>query len=155
MEPSNLTMLIEITRTARDAAAAQRARCQLQTDQARAQLETLRGYALDYGRRAQATMSSGCDVAAQNNLRAFNGRLTAAIEVQTLDVARRAHTLAIADEELAQQQRRLTSIETLLARQTDAARQKQARREQKSTDELASGASADRAHDRTLNATNW
>jgi len=148
-------MLIEITRTARDAAAAQRARCQLQTDQARAQLETLRGYALDYGRRAQSTMSSGCDVAAQNNLRAFNGRLAAAIDAQALEVARRAHALATADDELAQLQRRVKSLETLLARRTDAARKKQARQEQKTTDEFASGASADRTHDRALNATKW
>src|SRR5258706_6713861 len=120
MELSNLAMLIEITRTARDAAATQRARSQVQTDQARTQLETLRGYALEYGRRAQLTMSSGCDVAAQSNLRAFNGRLAAAIEAQTHEVARRAQALAMADEELAQQQRRVKKIVKLLAGQNHA-----------------------------------
>lgn len=152
MELTNLTMLIELARTARDGAVSRRAQLQMQLAQARAQLEVLRGYMRDYERRAQATLSGGCDMAAQNNLRLFCSRLAQATEAQQLEVRRREQALAAGDAELIQLQRRLRSLEALQTRQRQAARRGEQRREQKASDELARGALA---AERPLAATGW
>jgi flagellar FliJ protein len=152
MELTNLTMLIELARAARDAAATRRTQLQMQREQARAQLDVLRGYMRDYERRAQATLSGGCDMAAQNNLRLFCGKLAQAIDAQQLEVRRREQALAAGDAELLQLQRRLKSLEALQNRQRQAAHRGERRREQKASDELARGALA---AERPLAATGW
>lgn len=137
MDIRNLRKLIELAATARDAAAQRRAQAHGQVAQAQAQLDTLAGYARDYERRAQATLAAGCDIAVQNNLRAFIAKLKHAAEQQTAEVARRKQALAAADAELLQMQRKLKSLEALAERRLDSERQRLARREQKTMDELA------------------
>jgi len=137
MDTANLAMLIELAVTSRDAAAARRAQAAASLAQARSQLDVLRGYARDYERRAQTTLTQGVDMAAQNNLRAFTAKLQQAIEAQQLEVERRAAALAAADEALQQAQRRLKSLQALEHRRLADARQTLARREQKTQDELA------------------
>jgi flagellar FliJ protein len=137
MEPNNLRMLIELAVTARDAAATQRARAQRQVDLARAQLDTLKGYATDYERRSFDTLTAGSDIAVQNNLRAFVAKLGRAIDQQAQEVTRRAQALAGADVELAFTERKLKSLEVLRSRRVDAARRLADQREQKSVDEIA------------------
>jgi flagellar FliJ protein len=137
MDTANLAMLIELAVTSRDAAAARRAQAAASLAQARSQLDVLRGYARDYERRAQTTLTQGVDMAAQNNLRAFTAKLQQAIEAQQLEVERRAAALAAADEALQQAQRRLKSLQALEHRRLADARLKLARREQKTQDELA------------------
>lgn len=153
MELNNLTMLAELARTSRDAAAAQRARLHTHLEQARTQLAVLRGYASDYDRRGETTLREGCDIAAQTNLRVFSARLHQAIEAQQLEVRRREQALAAADEEFLQHQRRLKSLETLAVRKREAARSVAARREQKTTDEVASTATG--GAERPLAAARW
>jgi flagellar export protein FliJ len=136
MDSANLNMLIELARAAADAAAARHAQCRESCAQARRQLEVLRGYARDYDRRAQATLSEGVDVAAQNNLRAFVAKLARAIELQSAEVARREQQVAAAAAELAQMNSRVMSLEKLAERRERQVRQKQARREQRTLDEL-------------------
>jgi len=142
MDNHSLRMLIELAVTSRDAAAARRAQAQMQLAQAADQLELLRGYGRDYDRRAQSTLSAGCDIAAQDNLRAFCARLRRAAEQQAGEVARRELALARAEAELAQAQRRLLSLERLAERRRAEQHAVQARREQKSTDEIARGLAA-------------
>lgn len=137
MDNHNLRMLIELAVTSRDAAAARRAQTQAQLAQAVDQLELLKGYGRDYDRRAQSTLAAGCDIAAQDNLRAFCARLRRAIEQQAGEVSRREQALARADAELAQAQRRLLSLQTLAERKLAGERAAHARSEQKLTDELA------------------
>ncbi len=137
MDTRNLRMLIELAVTARDAAAVRRAQAQTQLTQAQAQLDTLHGYVREYDRKAQTTLSGGCDIAVQSNLRAFAAKLKRAVEAQNTEVARRAQVLAAAEDELSQMQRKLKSLEALAARQEDAQRLVAARREQKSMDEMA------------------
>lgn len=137
METHNLRMLIELATTARDAAAVRRAQAQTQVAQARAQLETLNGYARDYERRGQQTLSGGCDIAVQSNLRAFAAKLKRAVEQQGGELARREQVLAAAEAELTQMQRRLMSLAALAERKAESQRQIAARREQKTTDEMA------------------
>jgi flagellar biosynthesis chaperone FliJ len=113
-------MLIEMARTARDAAATRSAQARVQVEQARQQLELLRGYARDYDRRSMATLSQGVDPAAQDNLRAFVAKLSRA-----------------ADADLQQMRVRLASLEKLAERQQQDAQAKERRLEQRSLDEMA------------------
>jgi flagellar FliJ protein len=138
MDSANLNMLIELARTARDAAATRCAQARVQVEQARQQLELLRGYAREYDRRSMATLSQGVDLAAQNNLRAFVGKLTRAVEIQQAEVTRREASLAAADSEMLQMRTRLGSLEKLAARQEQSALSKERRQEQRSLDEMAS-----------------
>lgn len=139
MDSANLNMLIEMAKTARDAAAARCAQARVEVEQARQQLELLRGYAREYDRRSIATLSQGgIDLAAQNNLRSFVAKLTRAVEIQQNEVAQREAVLASADGELTQMRMRLGSLEKLAARQELSVQNKARRREQLATDEMAS-----------------
>lgn len=137
MDTANLTMLIDMARSARDAAAARHSEVRQALQQARAQADTLRGYAREYERRAQNTLSAGIDLAAQNNQRAFLAKLARAVETQDAEVRRREDQLAAADVELLQARQKLMSLEKLLERQQRLAQRVAARREQKATDEFA------------------
>lgn len=138
MESANLNMLIEMAKTARDAAANRCAQTRLEVEQARQQLELLRGYAREYDRRALATLSHGVDLAAQNNLRSFVAKLARAVEIQQNEVAQREAVLASADGELTQMRIRLGSLEKLAARLELSEQNKARRRDQRATDEIAS-----------------
>jgi flagellar protein FliJ len=137
MDATNLRMLIELAITERDAAATRRAQAAQQLMQARGQLDTLKAYARDYDRRAQATLTQGCDIAVQSNLRAFVAKLERAVEQQGQEVQRREKIVAAADAELTQAQRKLKSLQALDTRRRDGERQVAERREQKTMDELA------------------
>jgi flagellar export protein FliJ len=137
METRNLNVLISVATTARDAAAVQRAQAQQQLDAARAQLETLHGYALDYARRARAQLTQGCDRMAQTNARAFSGRLDEAIAAQLQEMQRRETQLEAADAQWRDLASRVHRLELLAARREQAARESARRRDQKLTDELA------------------
>jgi flagellar export protein FliJ len=137
MDTASLSMLIEMARTARDAAAARCAQERMQVEQARKQLELLRGYAREYDRRSMATLSQGVDLAAQNNLRAFVAKLTRAVEIQQLEVKNREAALAAADDELTQMRTRLSSLEKLAERHEQSEERKARRREQNTLDEMA------------------
>ena len=138
MDSASLAMLIEMAKAARDAAATRAAQARVQVDQARQQLELLRGYARDYDRRSMATLSQGVDLAAQNNLRAFVGKLGHAVEVQQAEVTRRESVLAQANGELLQMRTRLGSLEKLAERNEQTAQTKARRQEQRTLDEMAS-----------------
>jgi flagellar export protein FliJ len=150
MDSANLAMLIELAVTSRDAAAARRAQAATSLAQAQAQLELLRGYARDYERRAQTTLTQGIDMAAQNNLRAFAAKLQQAIDAQRLEVQRRSDALAAAEEELRQAHKRVKSMQALAERRLADARQALARNEQKTQDELAQS-----GRERPLAASKW
>ena len=107
---------------------------------ARAQLDTLQGYERDYQRRAQTTLSQGCDIAVQNNLRAFVDKLGRAVAQQQAELQRREQVVTAADAEFAQAQRKLKSLEALQTRRIEGERLAGARRDQKTMDELARGA---------------
>lgn len=140
MDATNLRMLIELATTERDAAATRRAQAAQQVMQARGQLDTLQGYARDYDRRAQSTLTQGCEIVVQSNLRAFVAKLENAVEQQRLEVQRREQILATTDSDLTQAQRKLRSLEALDTRRRDDARRVAARHEQKAMDELARNA---------------
>jgi len=137
MDSANLGMLIELARTARDAAATRCAQARLSAEQARQQLELLRGYAKDYERRSLATLTQGVDPAAQDNLRAFVDKLERAVQVQATELARRESLCETANAELVRMRARLGSLEKLAERNEKAAATRAQRREQRSLDEFA------------------
>lgn len=137
MEPANLRTLIELATTSRDAAATRRAHTAQQLEQARTQMSTLLGYMTEYQRRVQNTLSVGCDMAAQNNLRAFVIKLERAVEQQSVEIKHREQMLAAADEEFNKMQRKVKSLETLQTRREEDARLVAQRRDQKNMDEMA------------------
>ena len=137
MNPTQLNRLIELTRVARDAAAARLARLEQQTQQAREHLQTLLGYSDDYAARLRARVGDELDPAAQSNQRAFMARLRLALETQQREVDGREQAAAGARAELAGCQRKLKSLDTLMERRAQEELARTSRREQRHTDEVA------------------
>jgi flagellar protein FliJ len=141
MNANQLNTLLEVTRIARDSAAARLARLEQQAQQAREHLQTLLGYSNDYAARLQARAGDELDPAAQSNQRAFLSRLRVALETQQREVGAREQASTAARADLAACQRKLKSLETLLERRAQEESQRVARREQRHTDEVAQRAS--------------
>lgn len=137
MHPKQLNTLLDLTRTARDAAATRLARLEHQVQQAREHLQTLVGYSSDYATRLQEQAGDELDPAAQSNKRAFLARLQVALETQQREVGAREQASAAARAELATCQRKLKSLETLIERRAREELALTARREQRHTDEVA------------------
>jgi flagellar FliJ protein len=141
MNSAQLNTLLDLTRIARDAAAARVARLEQQVQLAREHLRTLEGYSNDYTARLQARAGDELDPAAQSNQRAFLTRLMVAMQTQQREVDAREHASGEARTELAACQRKLKSLETLIERRTQEELRRSARREQRHTDEAAQRAS--------------
>lgn len=137
MDAAQLTTLIELARTARDAAGSRLARLEQQAQQARDHLKTLQDYSNDYAARLQAQTGDELDPAATANKREFLARLRIALETQRAEVGAREQACAAARAELAQCQRKVKSIETLMQRRHEEATRVESRREQRRTDEAA------------------
>jgi flagellar FliJ protein len=141
MNSTQLNTLLDLTRIARDSAAARLARLEQQTQLAREHLQTLQGYSNDYAARLQARAGDQLDPAAQSNQRAFLARLRVALQTQQREVGAREQASAQARGELVACQRKLKSLETLIERRAQEEQQRSARREQRHTDEAAQRAS--------------
>lgn len=134
-ERTPFALLLELQRRARDdsARAAQRARRDAET--ADATLRMLENY------RAQQTVQPRVDSATDVSLlrvrEVFARRLERAIGAQTGVVDRLAGSCAEHDRRLADRQRRLMALETLVERRERGARERSERREQAATDEFA------------------
>jgi len=137
MHPKQLNTLLDLNRTARDAAATRLARLEQQVQQAREHLQTLVGYSSDYATRLQEQAGDELDPAAQSNKRAFLARLRVALETQQREVGAREQASAAARAELSTCQRKLKSVETLIERRAREELARTARREQRHTDEVA------------------
>ena len=137
MDSTQLATLLEVTRTARDAAAKRVAHLEQQVQQAREHLQTLLDYSTDYAGRLQARAGDELDPAAQANQRAFFGKLRIALEAQQREVGAREQASASARADLAVCQRKVKSLETLAQRRADDQAQRAARHEQRHTDEVA------------------
>jgi flagellar protein FliJ len=137
MNPTQLNTLLDVTRIARDSAATRLARLEQQAQQAREHLQTLLGYSADYAARLQTAAGDELDPAAQSNQRAFLAKLRIALETQQREVGAREQASTAARAELAVCQRKLKSLETLIARRAQEESRQVARREQRHTDEAA------------------
>jgi flagellar FliJ protein len=137
MDAAQLTTLFELAKTSRDAAGIRLARLEQQARQAREHLQTLEAYSSDYAAKLQAQAGDELDPAAQANKREFLARLRLATETQKSEVGGREQACAAARGELAQCQRKIKSLETLMRRRHEEINRIESRREQGRTDEAA------------------
>lgn len=140
--PSTLSMLIDMRRRERDRIAGQAAQAQRDRDAAASTLRTLSSYQEDYRQRSPKNARQSTDTGAVRVHETFVGKLGHAIGQQdaltrTLDDRHRQQLVALAEGE-----RRLKALETLVQRREAARRRRQESLEQKQTDEFAAQAHA-------------
>ena len=142
MEAATLDILIELAKAKCDAAQGRHAAVQRSAEQAQAYLATLQQYAREYDERARSQTGEDFDISAQRNEAAFLARLQLAVEAQQSEVERRAGAVMVAAREVAHCLQRRKSLETLAQRRIDAMRRREARRDQRTTDEFGQRARA-------------
>ena len=135
-----LELLIELQRRERDRRAGLAARAQRESDTADSTLRMLRGYRADYDLRAPKRGARPFDSGSVRVHEAFTGKLDQAVSEQGILTDRLASVAAQREADLAEQQRRLKALETLVERRENAARLRAQRADQRQTDEFASQA---------------
>jgi flagellar FliJ protein len=132
-----LDLLIDLQRLERDRAAGVAAQARRESDTADSTLRMLRGYRSDYDSRSPKSAPRSFTSTAVRVHEAFTSKLDQAIGEQHHLAGRLADLARERDGELAERQRRLKALETLLERRAAAARHKRAKLEQGQTDEFA------------------
>lgn len=133
-----LEMLIQHSKLARDRAASQAAGARRLSQHAETTLQTLQGYRRDYDLKSPKQRRTPIEPALVKRHEAFVGTLELALDEQTAQQGRLAHTTAEKTADLSARQRRLKAFETLLQRQVHRDRTRAARLDQATTDEQAS-----------------
>lgn len=137
--PSHLPLdtLIELAKESTDEAARLLGRLNAERNHAEQQLHMLQDYRQDYLQRMQSSMQTGMSAADCHNYQRFIGTLDDAITQQQA-VLRQAQThFTQAQVHWQQQQRRLNSFDALAEREQRAQSIREARREQRISDEFA------------------
>ncbi|WP_148253898.1 flagellar export protein FliJ [Aidingimonas lacisalsi] len=142
-----LDTLVELARDARDNAAKALADERQSQQQARAQIDTLEGYRLEYARRLQSAMHSGIDPASMQNYQQFLHSLDAAIGRAKQTLAQQKQRVTKSQQQWQQKQRTLSSYDTLVSRREARERQAQHRREMRFNDEMSANMQARRQRD--------
>lgn len=135
--PSALDTLIELATKATDEASRRLGQAVRSTEDAEQKLALLLQYRDDYATRFQSSMMSGLTASGYRNFQLFLGKLEEAINGQqrvVQDAKRRVNTERSAWQNC---ERTRMSYDTLAARALKQQMQKEARREQKQTDEFA------------------
>lgn len=99
-------------------------------------LMLLERYRDEYRDRFARAAGAGMSPAELANFRTFLHRLGAAIDAQASEVSKWKTAVVAGESHLASERRRTQSFDVLIERRAQAARQKDARREQKLTDEI-------------------
>ncbi|MDX5377884.1 MAG: flagellar export protein FliJ [Halomonas sp.] len=137
--PSQLAMLSELARDARDQAGRLLAGERQSERQVAAQLESLNRYRLEYSERLQQAMREGIDPASMHNYQQFLASLDAALQRARKALDAQQQRVEQTQQQWQQEQKRLSAYDTLVSRR-DAERQRQEdRREQRISDEMATG----------------
>ena len=134
---SSLDVLINLTQDRLDEAGRLLADLNSQLHQAQGQLGTLDDYRTDYTRRLQATTASGVTASNYHNFRQFIATLDDAISQQNRVIAQIDTRLEAGRRLWHEEKQRLSSYETLKARQLRLYQYHEQRREQLATDEAA------------------
>ncbi|MGQ4880146.1 flagellar export protein FliJ [Billgrantia sp. LNSP4103-1] len=136
---SQLAMLSDLARDARDQAGQLLAGERQNERQVASQLESLNRYRLEYAERLQQAMREGIDPASMHNYQQFLASLDAALQRARQALDAQQHRVQQSQQQWQQKQKRLSAFDTLVSRR-DAERQRQeARREQRTSDEMAAG----------------
>ena len=136
---SQLAMLSDLARDARDQAGQLLAGERQSERQVSAQLESLNRYRLEYAERLQQDMREGIDPASMQNYQQFLASLDAALQRARQALDAQQQRVQQSQQHWQQEQKRLSAFDTLVSRR-DAERQRQeARRDQRISDEMAAG----------------
>ena len=136
---SQLAMLSDLARDARDEAGQLLAGERQNERQVAEQLESLQRYRLEYAERLQQAMRDGIDPASMHNYQQFLASLDDALTRAQQALDAQQQRVQQSQQQWREEQQRLTAFDTLLSRR-DAERQRQeARREQRISDEMSAG----------------
>lgn len=136
---SQLAMLSDLARDARDQAGQLLAGERQSERQVASQLESLNRYRLEYAERLQQAMREGIDPASMHNYQQFLASLDTALQRARQALDAQQQRVQQSQRQWQQEQKRLSAFDTLVSRR-DAERQRQEeRREQRTSDEMAAG----------------
>lgn len=139
MSTSQLEMLTGLAKSARDQAGkvlAQERQTELQTT---AQLQSLLSYRAEYAERLQRAMSEGIDPATMYNYQQFLASLDAALSRARQALATQQASVQKSQQHWQQEQRKLSSYDTLTSRRLLEEHRRSERQEQKTNDDLVTG----------------
>ncbi|KAA0014476.1 flagellar export protein FliJ [Billgrantia pellis] len=136
---SQLAMLSELARDARDQAGQMLAGERHSERQVAAQLESLNRYRLEYAERLQQAMREGIDPASMHNYQQFLASLDAALQRAREALDAQQQRVQQRQQQWQQEQKRLSAFDTLASRREVEQQRQEARREQRISDEMAAG----------------
>lgn len=136
MGHSQLTMLTGLARDARDQAGKLLAKERQTQQQTEAQLQSLNRYRAEYAERLQLAMRDGIDPATMYNYQQFLASLDAALDRAQQALATQQNRVQRSQQNWQQEQRKLSSYDTLSSRRLLEEHRRQARHEQKISDEF-------------------
>ena len=132
-----MNLLIDVASEAVDAAARTMQQAAKERDNAKEQLELLHSYRLDYAQRLVHSGEGGLTATNYLNFQRFLATLDDAISQQNSIVAHSESRLEKGRQQWYEEKRRLGAFETLQTRQIQQLAAREARREQRASDEIA------------------
>lgn len=150
MSRNQLDMLTDLARDARDQASkllAQERQTQQQTE---AQLQSLNRYRVEYAERLQHAMRDGIDPATMYNYQQFLASLDAALVRARQALTAQQKRVQQSQQHWQQEQRKLSSYDTLASRRLLEEHRRQARYEQKAADDFVTSRVARQQSDKPL-----
>lgn len=136
MSTSQLDMLTDLARSARDQAGKVLAQERQTEQQTTAQLQSLLSYRAEYAERLQKAMRDGIDPATMYNYQQFLASLDAALSRARQALAAQQTSVKQSQKNWQQEQRQLSSYDTLASRRLLEEHRRSERHEQKSNDDL-------------------
>lgn len=139
MSHSQLDILSGLARDARDQAGKLLAEERQTQQQTEAQLESLTRYRTEYAERLQLAMRDGIDPATMYNYQQFLASLDAALSRARQALAAQQKRVQQSQQHWQQEQRKLSSYDTLASRRLLEEHRRQERHEQKISDDFVTG----------------
>ena len=136
MSTSQLEMLTDLARGARDQAGKVLAQERQTEQQTNAQLQSLQNYRAEYAERLQKAMRDGIDPATMYNYQQFLASLDAALSRARQALAAQQASVQQSQKNWQQEQRKLSSYDTLASRRLLEEHRRSERHEQKTNDDL-------------------
>lgn len=136
---SPLDTLIELARGSRDQAGQALAQENRNEQQVAGQLESLRQYRLEYAQQLQQAMREGIDPATMRNYQQFLDSLDTALDRARQALETQQQRVGQRRAQWQQEQRKLSSYDTLASRRQEQQQRREARQELHLSDELVNG----------------
>lgn len=147
MSTSQLEMLTDLARGARDQAGKVLAQERQTEQQTTVQLQSLLSYRAEYAERLQKAMRDGIDPATMYNYQQFLASLDAALSRARQALASQQASVEQSKKNWQQEQRKLSSYDTLASRRLLEEHRRSERHEQKTNDDLVTSRAARQHND--------